>query len=149
MARIVTHFNRIINQHKRQERKLILTNLIHDTEKNPWWIIKYNITYRGISDVRTRLCHAARKNQISWENTVRRGRKGPHVRDVAYFWCPDQKFALRLTIFVSSSPHYLEVTGNLYAARRWLVGESRNFLRKSSFSVGFPTSRPYTLCIRT
>ena len=120
MARIVTHFGRLHNQHRKLERKSVLSNLVLDTEEHPWWIIKYTITFRGIADVEARLKSAVQDGHILWENTVRHGRKGHQVRDVVYLWCPSKKFAIRFTKFVNSSPHYLEVTGDLRAARRTL-----------------------------
>ena len=120
MARVVTHFGRINNQYRKLERKLISNSLVLDTEEHPWWIIKYSVTYRGVTEVETRLKLAVENGWVIWENTVRRGRKGHHVRDVVYLWCPAKNFAIRFTKFVNSSPHYLEVTGNLRAARRAL-----------------------------
>lgn len=120
MARVVTHFGRINNQHRRQERKMISNCLVLDTEEHPWWIVKYAVTFRGIIEVESRLKSLCERGQLVFENKVRRGKRGDHVRDMIYLWCPEKKFALRLTKFVNSSPHYLEVTGNLNAARRTL-----------------------------
>lgn len=118
MARIITHFGRINNQHRRQERKLVLENVALDTEENPWWIIEYTISYRSVEQVEIRLRQAVQDGRLIFENKVRRGKRGHRVRDVIYLWSPNGKFALKFTKYINSSPHFLEVTGDLEAARR-------------------------------
>lgn len=120
MRRATPNFCKINNKHKRQEKKMVITNLLLDTEKNPWWIITYQITFRGIPDVEKKLLNACANGWLVFEKKVRRGKRGHLVRDIVYFWSPSKKFALRLTWYVHSSPHLLEVTGDLESARRFL-----------------------------
>lgn len=116
-----THFSTINSTHNRQEKRMISLNLIPDPSEFPQWISKFSIGYSRIAEVEIRLRRAVQADLLILENVVRHRRKDFfHARDIYYFWCPGKKFALRLTWFINSSPHYLELIGNIEEARKFL-----------------------------
>ena len=117
--RIRTHFNTINAARRRQDRRIFNPKLICESNLDQW-VLKYAISYLNVDLVDAQLQNAARQNHLVLEKHVHHRKRGIHVHDLFYLWCPKEKFALRFTKFVSSSPHYLEITGDIAAARKFL-----------------------------
>ena len=117
--KIRTHFNIFNAVQRRQERRMFSPNLMHESNSD-WWVLKYTISYLGVDKVEAQLQLAVQQNWLVLENRVHHGKRGIHVHNLFYFWYPEEKFALRFTRFVNSSPHYLEITGDITAARKFL-----------------------------
>ena len=115
--KIRTHFSKINSYYMRQQKRTGKLRLISN---NPWWTGKWAIGFHVIDKIETVLHRAVNDKELVLENVVHRSCYGYYTRDRTYFWCSEFKFALCVTRFEKSSPHFLEVVGDVLAAIKFL-----------------------------